>query len=144
MNQTLLAFDYGTRKIGVAAGQDVTGTAQGIATIATRSKRRQWDEIETLIRQWQPDKLVVGLPVTGTGGESAMTVQARRFGKELERRFDRAVLFVDETLTSDYADSIVRSNTSSGKRITPRRHALRDMIAAELILQTYLHECACS
>ena len=144
MNQTLLAFDYGTRKIGVAAGQDVTGTAQGIATIATHSKRRQWDEIETLIRQWQPDKLVVGLPVTGTGGESAMTVQARRFGKELERRFDRAVFFVDETLTSDYADSIVRNSTSSGKRITPQRRAVRDMIAAELILQTYLHEHACS
>jgi len=144
VNQTLLAFDYGTRKIGVAAGQDVTGTTQGIGTISTGSKRRQWDEIETLIRQWQPDSLVVGLPITGSGRESAMTIQARKFGEELEKRFDRTVFFVDETLTSDYADSIIRTNTGRGKRITLRRRASRDMIAAELILQTYLHEHTCS
>ena len=144
MNQTLLAFDYGTRKIGVAAGQDVTGTTQGIGTIATSSKRRQWDEIETLIRKWQPDKLVVGLPMTAPGRESAMMAQARKFGEELEKRFDRTVYFVDETLTSDYADSMIRSSTGRGKRITPRRRAVRDMIAAELILQTYLHEHTCS
>ena len=89
MNQTLLAFDYGTRKIGVAAGQDVTGTTQGIGTIATGSKRRQWDEIETLIKEWQPDKLVVGLPMTASGRESAMIAQARKFGEELEKRFLR-------------------------------------------------------
>ena len=58
MTQTLLAFDYGTRRIGVAAGQDSTGSAQGVATIPTPTAGPQWDKIDALINEWQPDTLV--------------------------------------------------------------------------------------
>jgi len=67
MTQTLLAFDYGTRRIGVAAGQDNTGSAQGVATIPTPSAGAQWDKIDALINEWQPDTLVIGLALNGTG-----------------------------------------------------------------------------
>ncbi len=140
MTQTLLAFDYGTRRIGVAAGQDNTGSAQGLATIPTPSAGAQWDKIDALINEWQPDTLVIGLALNGTGEETTLSRLARQFGKQLQTRFGRNVRYIDETLTSDAADTLIRESQPAGKRITRRRQKVRDQIAAELILQTYLHE----
>ena len=72
MTQTLLGFDYGTRRIGVAAGQDNTGSAQGVATIPTPSAGAQWDKIDALINEWQPDTLVIGLALSSTGEELSL------------------------------------------------------------------------
>ena len=140
MTQTLLGFDYGTRRIGVAAGQDNTGSAQGVATIPTSSAGAQWDKIDALINEWQPDTLVIGLALSGTGEETTLSRLARQFGKQLQTRFGRNVRYIDETLTSDAADTLIRESQPAGKRITTRRQKVRDQIAAELILQTYLHE----
>ena len=140
MTQTLLGFDYGTRRIGVAAGQDNTGSAQGVATIPTPSAGVQWDKIGALINEWQPDTLVIGLALSGTGEETTLSRLARQFGKQLQTRFGRNVRNIDETLTSDAADTLIRESQPAGKRITRRRQKVRDQIAAELILQTYLHE----
>ena len=140
MTQTLLGFDYGTRRIGVAAGQDNTGSAQGVATIPTPAAGAQWDKIDALINEWQPDTLVIGLALSGTGEETTLSRLARQFGKQLQTRFGRNVRYIDETLTSDAADTLIRESQPAGKRITRRRQKVRDQIAAELILQTYLHE----
>ena len=140
MTQTLLAFDYGTRRIGVAAGQNNTGSAQGVATIPTPTARAQWDKIDALIDEWQPDTLVIGLALSGAGEETTLSRLARQFGKQLQTRFGRNVRYVDETLTSAAADTLIKESQSAGKRITKRRKEIRDQIAAELILQTYLHE----
>ena len=140
MTQTLLAFDYGTHRIGVAAGQDNTGSAQGVATIPTPSTGAQWDKIDALINEWQPETLVIGVALSGAGEETTLSRLARQFGKQLQTRFGRNVRYVDETLTSAAADTLIKESQPAGKRITKRRKEIRDQIAAELILQTYLHE----
>jgi len=141
MRQTVLGFDYGRRKIGIAVGQTSTGFAEGIATIPADSPAGPWLKIGKLIEDWRPDALVVGLPLALDGSEPEFAGCAREFGTRLHRRFSLPVYFVDETLTTDFADAIIRETTAPGKRITKRRKSVRDQLAAELILKTYLHEC---
>ena len=142
MSQTVLGFDYGRRKIGIAVGQTSTGFAEGIATIRSNSPAGPWLKIRKLIKDWRPDTLVVGLPLAVDGNEPKFARCAREFGRQLRCRFELPVDFVDETLTTDFADAIIRDTTAPGKRITKRRKSVRDQLAAELILKTYLHECA--
>jgi putative Holliday junction resolvase len=142
MSQTVLGFDYGRRKIGIAVGQTSTGFTEGIATIPANSPAGPWLKIGKLITEWQPDALVVGLPLAVTGGEPEFAGYAREFGRQLKCRFELPVDFIDETLTTDFADAIIRETTAPGKRITKRRKSVRDQLAAELILKTYLHESA--
>ena len=141
MRQTVLGFDYGRRKIGIAVGQTSTRFAEGIATIPADSPAGPWLKIGTLIEDWRPDALVVGLPLALDGSEPEFSGFAREFGRQLHCRFELPVNFVDETLTTDFADAIIRETTPSGKRITKRRKSVRDQLAAELILKTYLHDC---
>jgi putative Holliday junction resolvase len=144
MRQTVLGFDYGRRKIGIAVGQISTGFAEGIATISAVSPAGPWLNIGKLIDDWRPDALIVGLPLALDGSEPEFARCAREFGKQLHCRFKLPVDFIDETLTTDFADSIIRETTAPGKRITKRRKSARDQLAAELILKTYLHECTAS
>ena len=140
MSQTVLGFDYGRRKIGIAVGQTSTRFAEGIATIPADSLAGPWLEIGKLIEGWRPDALVVGIPRAADGSEPEFAGCAREFGRQLQCRFELPVDFVDETLTTDFADAIIRETTAPGKRITKRRKSVRDQLAAELILKTYLHE----
>ena len=135
-----MGFDFGTKRIGVATGQNLTGTAQGIATVGNNGKDGPWNEIEQLIHQWQPDMLVVGLPLDKEGAETMLSTAARQFGTELASRFNLPVDYVDETLTSRAAENLVSQATPHGKRVTGKRQELRDQIAAELILSTYFYE----
>ena len=141
MRQTVLGFDYGRRKIGIAVGQTSTGFAEGIATIPADSPAGPWLKIGKLIEDWRPDALVVGLPLAVDRSEPKFAGFAREFGRQLHCRFELPVNFVDETLTTDFADAIIRETTAFGKRITKRRKSVRDQLAAELILKTYLHDC---
>jgi putative Holliday junction resolvase len=140
MTEIVLSFDYGRKKIGIAVGRTSTGLAEGIATIPTNPSELLWVKINTLIQEWQPDTLVVGLPLALDGHEPAFVRYTRQFGGQLNSRFKLPVHFVDETLTTDFADAIIRETTGSGKRITARRKLIRDRLAAELILTTYLNE----
>ena len=140
MSITAMGFDFGTKRIGVATGQNLTGTAQGIATVGNHGKDGPWSEIEELIHQWQPDMLVVGLPLDKKGAETPLSNAARQFGTELASRFSRPVHYIDETLTSRAAERLVAQATPAGKRMISRQQGLRDQIAAELILNTYFNE----
>ena len=140
MSNTAMGFDFGTKRIGIATGQDLTGTAQGIATVGNSGKNGPWNEIEELIHQWQPDMLVVGLPLDNEGAETNLSTAAREFGTELASRFVRPVYYIDETLTSRVAESLVAEATPAGKRVIGRQQNLRDQIAAELILSTFFNE----
>ena len=140
MSNTAMGFDFGTKRIGIATGQDLTGTAQGIATVGNSGKNGPWNEIEELIHQWQPDMLVVGLPLDKEGAETMLSTEARQFGTELASRFSRPVHYIDETLTSRVAESLVAEATPAGKRVIGRQQGLRDQIAAELILSTFFNE----
>ncbi len=126
----LLGFDYGTKRIGVAVGQTLTGSARPLATVSARDGKPDWDAITRLIAEWQPAALVVGLPVHMDGTEHERTARARRFGNQLRGRYNLPVHSVDERLTSYEAEQELRAQ---GKKVQDL-----DPLAAQLILQSWL------
>ena len=130
----VLAFDFGTRRIGVAVGETGVGLAHPLATIAAASRDEWLPAVAALVAEWRPALFVVGLPVHADGVPHAMTERARRFARELERRFALPVELCDERFTTQSASASLREAGAHGRR----RKALRDRIAAQLILQDYL------
>jgi putative Holliday junction resolvase len=127
--RVLLGFDYGRRRIGVAVGQTVTGTASALVTLEARDGQPDWSEVTALVEQWQPDALVVGLPLQLDGAEGELSEQARRFARRLEGRYKRPVHLMDERLSSRAAE---QNRSRKGAR-----QAL-DALAAQVILQDWL------
>ncbi|RLA00191.1 MAG: Holliday junction resolvase RuvX, partial [Gammaproteobacteria bacterium] len=84
--QTLLGFDFGKQRIGVAVGQSITGTATALCTLNARNQQPDWDRISELINNWRPDALIVGLPLHADGSDSKITTAARKFARQLEGR----------------------------------------------------------
>jgi putative Holliday junction resolvase len=84
--QTLLGFDFGTQRTGVAVGQSITQTATALCTVTTRNEQPDWDRISELIDDWRPDALVVGLPLHADGSDSGTTAAVRKFAQQLEER----------------------------------------------------------
>lgn len=97
---TVVAFDFGLRHIGCAVGQTVTGTATPIDTARADQGKPDWRHVATLLATWNPDLLIVGLPLNMDGTESDMSARARKFADQLHKRFDLPVSLVDERLTS--------------------------------------------
>lgn len=122
MTKTILAFDFGEKRIGVAAGNTITKTAEALKIIQEKNQDEKFKAIETLIQEWQPQLLVVGLPTHSDGAEHEMTLKAKRFGNQLHGRFQKEVVWVDERYTSV---SVQDGN---------------DALAAQLILQQYLDQ----
>ena len=100
--QSFLAFDYGTRRVGVAVGNSLLRRAQPLQTLALQGEAR-FGAIEALVREWQPDALVVGVPFHPDGAAHANTQRARRFGRQLHGRFHLPVNEVDERWTTTEA-----------------------------------------
>ena len=99
-NKTLLCFDYGEKRIGVAVGQTVTSTATALETIIVRNKKPDWGAIGKLISEWKPDKFVVGHPFTLDGARQKMTELAEKFSRQLQHRYNTPVDLVNEQLSS--------------------------------------------
>jgi putative Holliday junction resolvase len=135
-NATVIAFDFGTRRVGVAIGNTLTRTARPLVTIDARDEDARWREIEALVAEWQPAQLVVGLPTHADGTPHQMTAQARRFASELDARFGLPVALVDERFTSELAKSELSAAGMGGRE----NRALRDQLAAHMILEVWLHE----
>lgn len=98
-----MAFDFGVRWIGVAVGQSMLGTGSPVARLKARDGIPQWPEIDALLEEWRPQRLVVGLPLNMDGSESEMSLRARKFSRRLDNRFHGPVSLVDERLTSHAA-----------------------------------------
>lgn len=96
----VMAFDYGTRRIGVAVGNSMTKLGQPVKTISEPNTEVRFKAIEALILEWQPQRLVVGLPCHPDGTEHEMSQKARRFGNQLHGRFQLPVDWIDERYTS--------------------------------------------
>ncbi|UTF59287.1 Holliday junction resolvase RuvX [Gilvimarinus sp. DA14] len=134
----LLAFDYGTRSIGVATGQRQTGMASPLTELRARDGIPNWDEIKKLLDEWQPDLVLVGLPLNMDGSESELSTRARKFANRIHGRFGLAVQMVDERLSSFEAKQEHRAaGGSSHYKSDPV-----DAIAARLILETWLNQNA--
>lgn len=131
--QTLLGFDYGRGRIGVAVGQRITRTASALTTLVAVDGQPDWHEIEALIATWRPDALVVGLPLTLNGGHSDTTRAAERFARRLQGRFHLPAYLHDERLSSHAAEHW--SAERFGKAAS--RDSL-DQVAAQIILQDWL------
>lgn len=124
---TVLAFDFGLRSIGVATGQTITCTASEVATLRARDGVPDWRAVDALIRDWQPDLLLVGLPLNMDASMSDMARRAGRFARRLGARSGIAVEMVDERLTSFEARGLSSD--------IDKQHA----IAARLIAESYLN-----
>ncbi len=122
MSQTILAFDFGEKRIGVAVGNNITKTSEPLKIIQEKNQDQRFKAIELIINEWQPWILVVGLPKHPDGAEHEMTQKATLFGNQLKGRFQKEVIWVDERYTSV---SVEGGN---------------DALAAQLILQQYLEE----
>ena len=130
---TLLAFDFGIKRIGVAIGETLLGSARALTTIAAEDNVARFAAIDKLIGEWQPLQLVVGLPRALDGSEHEMTARCRRFAHQLESRFALPVALIDERLSSTEAESRL---VESGLKWQARKQ-LVDAIAAQIILQDY-------
>ncbi|KAJ9431930.1 MULTISPECIES: Holliday junction resolvase RuvX [Pantoea] len=99
-SETLLGFDFGTKSIGVAVGQQLTGTARALTALKAQDGTPDWKLIEKLLKEWQPDYVVVGLPLNMDGTEQELTTRARKFANRLHGRFGVRVELQDERLST--------------------------------------------
>jgi putative Holliday junction resolvase len=134
----VLAFDFGTRRIGVAVGQTLTRSATAAGTVPCHAGTPDWAAVDTCIAQWAPARLLVGLPYNMDGTETSLTATCRAFAAELERRYGLPVEFVDERLTSAAATAELREARRAGARARRVRREDIDAHAARLILETWL------
>lgn len=125
-DETLLAFDFGTRKLGVALGNTVTRRAGALEIILAPTRDGRFARIAQLLADWQPQRLVVGLALTTAGTEQHASLQGRRFANQLHGRFGLPVVLVDERGSSMEAQAQLGT------------HAPEDAVAAAIILQRYL------
>jgi putative Holliday junction resolvase len=125
---SVMGFDFGTRRIGTAFGQTLTGKATALRVIPARDGIPDWDLLDDLIAQWQPDVFVVGLPFHMDDSASELMLRARKFGNRLNGRYHKPCYGIDERLSSFEA---------RGKVLRKESTAQLDCIAAELILETW-------
>jgi putative Holliday junction resolvase len=133
---TVLAFDFGTLRIGVAVGDTAFGLAHPLATITGNDDNQRFTAIAALIAEWKPGLLIVGLPLHADGGEHDMTERSRRFARQLEGRYKLTVELVDERYSTQGARSALREGGLKGRK----HKAVRDQVAAQLILQDYFDQ----
>ncbi|MGE0485134.1 MAG: Holliday junction resolvase RuvX [Gammaproteobacteria bacterium] len=124
--RTVLAFDFGERRIGVAVGQEVSATAEPLATVPVRNGQIDWDAISALVQTWQPALFVLGRPTTADGAPHRLVAAIERFARRLEGRYHRPVSLIDERLSSYAAEH----DPAVG------RYGV-DAVAARVILETW-------
>lgn len=139
VTRTVLGFDFGLRRIGVAVGQELGHTARPLCTLRASEGRPDWVELVKLVQTWQPDALVVGEPLNMDATEQAMTQAARRFAGRLQARFQRPVYLVDECLSSLEAAQRVAGH---GRKRARRDKTRIDSMAAALILETWFTQAS--
>ncbi|WP_455209387.1 Holliday junction resolvase RuvX [Kaarinaea lacus] len=144
--RTLLAFDYGTKRIGVAVGQELTKTATPLLTLDNPSGNIDWNAIDQLVTEWHPDAFVVGLPLNADGSEHHVSKAAKQFGNQLQARYNLPTYWIDERLTSSEAESMIAAGRS-GKKFRQKPGAKRqtakarvDSVAAKLILESWFNQ----
>lgn len=130
---TVLAFDFGEKRIGVAVGEWELGQAHPLSTIRSEANRDRFAAIGALIGEWQPISLVVGLPLALDGSSHAMSARCIRFANQLRGRFGLAVDYAEERLTSVEAEERLRESGFHGQGV--KAHV--DALAAQIILQCY-------
>lgn len=133
MIKSLIAFDYGTKNIGVATGQTITRSANSLTPLKAKDGIPDWSQIEKILNEWKPDLVLVGLPLNMDDSESELSARARKFANRLSGRFGVKVELMDERLTSFEAKGeVIARGGSRHYKTNPV-----DSIAARLILESW-------
>ncbi len=137
-HNSILAFDFGTKSIGIAASHaaedDLTHACTELKAIKAREGIPNWDELGLILKEWQPKTVIVGLPLKMDGSDMEITRRARKFGKRIQGMFGYSIEFVDETLSTKAAKSEAYERGHQGNY----SQKPVDSIAARLILETWL------
>jgi putative Holliday junction resolvase len=136
MTTKVLAFDFGTKKIGVAFGQSITCSASPLAPLPIRNQQIDWQAVACLVNEWQPDLLLVGLPLNMDGSESTMSKRCTRFAHQLEGRFRLPVKMIDERLSSRAARERLGNPGGPDARL--------DSIAATIMIEDWFNDSGAS
>ena len=132
----LLGFDFGDRSIGVAYGQSITGTARPLTALKAKSGQPDWQQVAKLLKEWQPDALIVGSPLNMDGTEQPLTAQAKKFANRLHGRFGLPVFMVDERLTT--VEAKAQLFAQGGYRSLQKEQV--DNLSAVLILESWFSQ----
>lgn len=135
--ETLLAFDYGRRRIGVAIGNTLSREARALLTLDAGESGPDWTRIASLLDEWRPARLVVGVPYNGRASGEAIAAEAQRFARRLHGRFGLPVETIDEQLSSAEAQDRLRAARRAGRRGPIAKKDI-DSAAAAVILQDWL------
>ncbi len=130
---SVLAFDFGEKRIGVAVGESSLRQAHPLTVIPNTTRDARFAAIAALIDEWRPVRLIVGLPTAHDGSDHAMTQRCTRFGNQLHGRFNLPVIFVDERFTSIEAAALLRATGRDARKAKPHL----DAVAAQVILQNH-------
>ncbi len=135
LKSTVLAFDFGEQRIGVAVGEHLIKSASPLSTIDNESNEIRFNAITQLIKEWQPKLLIVGLPLNLAGEETALCQLCRKFARRLNGRFNVPVLLIDERFSSAEASDLLNQQNIRGRD----QKEILDAVAATTILQSYFN-----
>lgn len=136
--QTVVGFDFGTQKMGMACGNSLSGTAQPLAIFPMRDGIPDWDKLEKLIAEWKPNVCVVGLPLNMDDSESELSARARKFARRLRHRLNIPVWMVDERLTTREARNSLLSYQQQGHG----KKTNADSLAATMLIESWFREAS--
>ena len=134
--RTLIGFDFGKKYIGVAVGQEITGSATPLGAVKANDGIPHWENLANFLNEWQPDVIVVGLPLNMDGSEQQLTLDAKKFGNRVSGRYGIKVEFQDERLTT--ADAKEQLFSRGGYRNLKKDNI--DAESARLILESFFEQ----
>lgn len=134
--QTVLGFDFGTKRIGIATGQRQTGGSHGLTCIPARDGIPNWEKLDAIVKEWQPDAFVVGLPINMDGTDSDMSRRANKFSNRLHGRYGKPSYTIDERLSTFEAKQEAKALGHKGHY----KSDPVDELAASIILQSWLSQ----
>lgn len=134
--RTVIGFDFGKKYIGVAVGQEMTGSASPLGSIKANDGIPNWDSLASYLKEWQPDFIVVGLPLNMDGSEQQLTLDAKKFGQRVAGRFGLKVEFQDERLTT--ADAKEQLFSRGGFKNLKKDNI--DAESARLIIESFFEQ----
>lgn len=134
---TLLAFDYGLARTGVAIGNTLTGVVTPLCTLTSINTKPDWESISKLIKEWRPETLIVGIPYLLDGNSSEMTKKAEKFSRQLEGRYTLPVDTISEQLSSLEAEQRLKQSRQAGRKKKITKGEI-DQLAAVIILESWI------
>ncbi|CEN55526.1 Holliday junction resolvase RuvX [Candidatus Methylopumilus turicensis] len=130
---TVLGFDFGLKRIGVASGEHMLGIAHPLTTLNAESNDDRFNLIANLIKEWKPTTLIVGLPLSLDGQENEVTLLSKKFARRMDGRFNLPIIMIDERFSSAEASQSLSESGIKGRKQKP----MLDQMAAQVILQSY-------